>query len=870
MNQTATPQEWRENLLKRLNLSMLVLGGLALLFAMFMTGWGKWSYIGIGYLCVLLFNLLCPVLTYTLRALTLILIPVLNSVLILVDTGFSAGAHLYAALGVMLSAMLLPPMISFGIFISTTLLMAIIALLAYTGLWVPANPQDYTGQDVMPWVWYVLSYVLCIGVALGSVQFISSRILVGLRRLTTSNIELERSHEAELSSLNKYRLLSENITDIVWTTDLDLKPTYVSPSIKQLGYDEKALEDQGMGLIFGDKFIEVIRERIAFDVRFHDPKSANDAMRWEAILKSKDGKRMMYELVTVFTLDEEGYPDGLISVARNIDDRLKIDNSASKILSGLHNTQSKDFFLALVTGFTQELDCRMFALAQVDPGGRSRTLAIYKDGRVLANEDFPFIAPPEANLHCPAKEMDEFGIFDKFPATEDMTRYVVCPIKVDSKPVGMLLTFHDETIPELDKVESLMRTFVFHAGTELAREREKQEKNLIQQQLFQSQKIESIGQLAGGIAHDFNNLLAVIRGNTELALDYSMSLKERDKFLSQIEKATDSAASLTAQILTFSRQQNIDPKAVDLKDAFRGLVPMLDRLLGANFELEYLPGDSVLPVKVDVSQLEQAITNLVVNARDAMESGGKVQLITELQEADESLTKSFDAEPGTYVRIRVKDTGDGIPKEMLDRIFEPYFTTKPIGRGTGFGLAVYSGIVKQHQGFYAVESTESGTIFDTYLPCTEEVAAINNKTRLTLVSGGKETILVVEDNVELSALVQRMLEDKGYRVILAPTCAEGIKLFEQNKERISLALLDVMLPDGNGFDVLAHIRQASRTLPAIFSSGFADDKLFSSEFTEYEVEVIRKPYARRHLLEKVRETIEGRLFGGDKIDGDAL
>ncbi len=339
-------------------------------------------------------------------------------------------------------------------------------------------------------------------------------------------------------------------------------------------------------------------------------------------------------------------------------------------------------------------------------------------------------------------------------------------------------------------------------------------------------------------------------------MDPATTEPKRAEFLKQIHKATETAASLTSQILAFSRQQSIDPKKVDLNDVCRDLVPMLDRLLGSNFFLEFSPCEEVLPVEIDVSQIEQAIVNLVVNARDAMEHGGRVQLVTELCDVDATTTEKFNVQAGRYTRLRVVDYGSGIPDELLDRIFEPYFTTKPMGRGTGFGLAVYGGIVKQHEGFYAIECPGTGTIFDTYIPCADSVSVVEEKPKLKLVASGRESILVVEDNGPLLTLVREMLEAEGYQVLQASSCKKGIEMFDQNADDISLAILDVMLPDGNGFDVLAHIRGNQPDLPILFTSGFADDKVFAQEIADHNVEIIRKPYWRDDLLSKIRESLQ--------------
>ncbi len=861
MDKPLSPQAWRERLLSRLCVIALVVGVPAVIASWFVLGLSFWTVATIFYLAGILVSYVGNWIDFEKRAGLLIVIPLTNSVAVLMDSGLTAGAHLYAALGVLGAAVLLSTKVSMVIFLATVLMFCVAAPVFYFGIFEPANPQVYLTNDTGLWFWYPFSYAVCLGIAVGSIQFIMQRLSVGWEGLHATTDALKQSHEAELRTLENYRLLANNMTDIVWTNDLELRPVFVGPSIEQLGYTAEDVYEQGLTLILSEKLLQANQERVLSKERVERAATENSPVRWESFLRDAHGQQARFEFISIFTSDADGAPNGVLNVGRNIDNRRRAEIAVSKIVSELQELQDENYFQALVAKFADELQCRMFAVTELErfEGGQPRTLAIWKDGQILENQSYPAIKAPEIVAHCEAPERDELGLFEHFPGGEGMSQYVACPIRVSGKTAGLLLAFHDGKIKQRSKVEWLLRAFVFHTGAVIAREQEKKAKEQIQRQLFQAQKIESVGQLAGGIAHDFNNLLAVIRGNIELAQDLNTTPEQLTQYLDQVNKATDRAASLTQQILTFSRQQFIDAEHADLNKICRELVPMLDRLLGASFALKFEPDVHALPIKVDVAQIDQAIVNLVVNARDAMGETGEVTLQTELCEVDAMLARQHDVKPGRYVRLRVKDNGPGIAPEILDRIFDPYFTTKPVGRGTGFGLAVFSGIVKQHQGFYDVNCPGIGAVFDAYFPYDLEQSTRVVKPRLQVVSGGRESLLVVEDNAELATVVSRTLEQAGYSVSIARSKAEGIDVFEQTAGHIALVLLDVNLGDGTGFEVMRHIRNSGYATPILFTSGYAEDRDLYDELATQQLDLIRKPYKRDELLQRIRDVLDQQI-----------
>ncbi len=311
------------------------------------------------------------------------------------------------------------------------------------------------------------------------------------------------------------------------------------------------------------------------------------------------------------------------------------------------------------------------------------------------------------------------------------------------------------------------------------RHAEKEQANL-QNQLQQSQKMESIGQLAGGIAHDFNNMLSVILGHAELALIKPETQEKMNARLKEICKAAEHSATLTRQLLTFARKQTISPRVVDLNELVTSMLKMLQRLIGENIHIAWQPSPKLWPVKIDPAQFDQILTNLCLNARDAISGMGTITIQTEndLGEIDRRSHPEFA--PGDYVRLSVSDDGAGMDQETLARIFEPFFTTKEVGSGTGLGLATVMGAVKQNNGYIYVQSEpEQGTTFSIYLPRVEATLDVESETAEKPLSRGNETILVVEDDAMLLQLITNMLETAGYRVLSAATTDRAQSLVKE-------------------------------------------------------------------------------------------
>lgn len=377
-------------------------------------------------------------------------------------------------------------------------------------------------------------------------------------------------------------------------------------------------------------------------------------------------------------------------------------------------------------------------------------------------------------------------------------------------------------------------------------------------QLHQAQKMEAVGRLAGGIAHDFNNMLGVILGHTELAMLGLESSHPLFNSLNEIKKAGERSANLTRQLLAFARKQTINPQTIDLNETISGMLKMLERLIGEDIDLSLYPGDELWPVKMDPVQVDQILANLVVNSRDAIKGVGKITI--------ETRNTVFDAEycshhtgflPGEYVLLAVSDTGCGMDREILASIFELFFTTKPKGQGTGLGLATVYGIVKQNNGFInAYSELAQGTTFKIYIPRSRgENASYEPHAISPQLKTGSETVLLVEDEPAVLDLAKRLIEQLGYRVLMANGPREARKWVEEYPETIDLLLTDVVMPEMNGRDLWRELSALRPGMKCLFMSGYTEDAIAHHGILEEGVHFVPKPFSIETLAIRLREAL---------------
>jgi two-component system cell cycle sensor histidine kinase/response regulator CckA len=391
------------------------------------------------------------------------------------------------------------------------------------------------------------------------------------------------------------------------------------------------------------------------------------------------------------------------------------------------------------------------------------------------------------------------------------------------------------------------------------RKRAEAEREKLQVQLNQAQKMESVGRLAGGVAHDFNNMLQSITGHAEMALDKIDPTHSLHGNLSEILKAAQRSADLTRQLLAFARKQTISPVALDLNETISGMLKMLHRLIGENIDFSWKPALRLWPVRVDPSQIDQIMVNLCVNARDAISGVGSVTIETENVCLDQTYRENHVGFiPGEYVLVAVSDTGTGIGKDMLEQIFEPFFTTKELGKGSGLGLSTVYGIVKQNNGFiYVYSEPAKGATFKIYLPrfVGEVMKSTGEGSEEFPLSRG-ETVLLVEDEPMILDVSREMLERLGYEVLTADTPSDALHLAKTHSGEICLLITDVVMPEMNGKDLSKLICDIKPGLKCLFISGYTANVIAHHGVLDEGVHFIQKPFSIKNLAVKVREVLD--------------
>jgi two-component system, cell cycle sensor histidine kinase and response regulator CckA len=374
----------------------------------------------------------------------------------------------------------------------------------------------------------------------------------------------------------------------------------------------------------------------------------------------------------------------------------------------------------------------------------------------------------------------------------------------------------------------------------------------------QAQKMEAVGQLAGGLAHDFNNLLGVILGYCEILEGQEELSESARKMISEIHNAGTSAKNLTQRLLVFSRRQVLQPVALDLNETVRRTKKMLGRLIGEDIEIVSVLCGELGTIKADPNQIEQVLMNLAINSRDAMPGGGRIIIETTNLEIDETFGRQYPPiEPGRYVRLTVSDTGTGMDLETQTHIFEPFFSTKPPGQGTGLGLSTVFGIVQQSGGAMAVYSELGhGTTFKVYLPRCDDPPSPVQREKTKPVRGGTETILLVDDADALRILTRRLLEDSGYTVLDSGNPAEALHIAEEHQGPLPLMITDVIMPGFSGSVLAERVAVFRPETKVLYASGYNDNSIEQLRVQGQNYAFLEKPFTREDLLKKVRELLD--------------
>jgi len=504
--------------------------------------------------------------------------------------------------------------------------------------------------------------------------------------------------------------------------------------------------------------------------------------------------------------------------------------------------------------------------ARAESEGRlQRTLDMMMEGYTILGHDLRYLYVNDVgarHARLPKEKMVGHTPMELYPGFESSGMYMLLMRCLDERtPTRM-----EEHVKLADETDAYFEVNIRPTDEGLVilsidvteRRRSEIQREALEEQLRQSQRMDAVGRLAGGIAHDFNNILSIILGYGETLLDDLPPTDPKHADVLEMQKAAGRAAELTKQLLMFSRQQLVEPKVLDLNDVIGGMQRMLRRIVGEHIEVACLFDPSAGRILADRGNIEQVIMNLVVNARDAMPQGGKLTLETANVVIDERFARShLGAEPGSYVLLAVTDTGAGMDRATKLRIFEPFFTTKERGKGTGLGLSTVFGIVQQcGGGIWVYSEPGHGSTFKIYLPRTGSVAEPVRGDEGPAMARGSETILLVEDEEAVRSVARRMLERHGYHVVVADDPADALRLGDELGERLDLLMTDVVMPKMSGAVLAARLCARQPSLKVLFVSGYTDGTVVEHGVLEQGVSFLQKPYTSDQLGHKVRAVLD--------------
>ncbi len=634
--------------------------------------------------------------------------------------------------------------------------------------------------------------------------------------------ELQEANAKIQSSERCYRNLFRSMRDVVIMADLDRTVLDVNqPAMRDLfGYETGEVVGKNTRFLYADEESYQFAGREVFN-----SKEFVHGRLIGAQFRKKNGEEFTGELFALKLIDDDGKPSGNIAVIRDITARKRAETESARLWRVLEASLNEIYIF--------NPDTLRFEYVNA---GALRNLGYTSDA---------------------IRKMTPVDLKPDF--TEASFRALVAPLLRGEKGKLVFQTPHRRADGSIYPAEVNLQ-LIEHEGRRdfLAIILDLTDRQKLENQLRQAQKMEAVGQLAGGIAHDFNNILTAIIGYGNLLL---MKLKVDDPlraYADQILASSERAASVTHSLLAFSRKQIINPKPVRVNDIITRVGKLLARLIGEDVDLGLRLSDRDTTVIADSGQIEQMLMNLVTNARDAMPEGGHLSVETDIAELDQTyITTHGYGALGTYLVISVSDTGAGMDEATRERVFEPFFTTKEVGRGTGLGLSIVYGIVKQHGGYINCYSERGkGTTFKIYLPLLPSGAADTAASaEFAPPQGGRETVLVAEDDEEVRTLVKNILTEFGYTVIEAADGDDAVQQFMKHRETIQLLIIDVIMPKVSGKEVYTRIGQMRPGIKALFTSGYTADIVHKKGILEEGTDFITKPIIPQELLMKVRDIL---------------
>jgi PAS domain S-box-containing protein len=661
--------------------------------------------------------------------------------------------------------------------------------------------------------------------------------------LAEDSISKSNMHKALLESEQRYRRLTENFPDMIYRISLpDGNYEYVSSAATRIfGHPPQAWYDNPF----------LIREIT------HPDWHSFFEEEWENILKGyvrptyeykiihKDGSIRWINQRNILVKDDSGRSVAIEGVATDITEckcvenalfesenkyRLIAENTADviSILDMNLNFTYISLGVMRLLGFTVEEAMKQTLDQTLTPESMLLAMDVFEKEMLLEESG---TADPDRTRILELEEYKRDGSIIWLEVSLTFLR------NKDRKPVGILTVSRDVT----------------------ERKQAEKERENLQSQLFQAQKMESVGRLAGGVAHDFNNMLSAILGHAQLAMMRCIPSEPIHAHLKVIEDSAHRSADLTRQLLAFARKQTIAPKILDMNDTVSSMLKMLLRLIGEDIDLVWMPKAALWQIKIDPSQIDQLLANLCVNARDSIAGVGKVTIETENITFDSAYCAvHLGFTSGEYVMLAVSDNGCGMDEKTLPHIFEPFFTTKEVGRGTGLGLSTVYGIVKQNNGFINVYSEpDKGTTFKIYLPrVVGEAIEPSVESSMEMPKGRGETVLLVDDEPMVLNVSRGMLEQLRYAVLIASTPCEAIRMAREYAGKIHLLITDVVMPEMTGWDLAKSIVSLCPEIRLLFMSGYTSNVIAHHGVLDKGVNFVQKPFSMQVLAAKVRETLD--------------
>jgi PAS domain S-box-containing protein len=639
------------------------------------------------------------------------------------------------------------------------------------------------------------------------------------------------SGDALRTSEQRYRLLAENTHDVIWTLDLATRRfTYISPSITALrGLSVEEALAEPIEQCLTPESLARVSDTLARIAKYRSMAPQTGVYDQPC----RDGTIKHIEITTSLVLDATGSPTEVIGVSRDATARVVAERAlaeSERRLRTILETALDGFWLVGEDGRVldvNEATCQMTGYSREELLGLSLL-------ELEADE-----SPQETAAHF--ARIREKG-WDRFESRHRRKDGTLIDVEVSAQATG---PGHGEQVAFLRDI------------TEAKRSRKALRRS--EEQLWQAQKLESVGRLAGGVAHDFNNLLTVIlSGVAELRQPEEPEAPPTAEILEEIGVAGERARELTRQLLAFARRQTVEPTLVDLGEVVRRSEKLLRRLLGPDVEVVSRLAPGLWPIRIDLGLAEQVLLNLAVNSRDAMPDGGRIGFDTSNVVLDQDDMARFPGtQPGPWVRLTVHDSGAGMSKEAMAHLFEPFFTTKEVGKGTGLGLSTVYGIVAQSGGLVAVESEpRRGTTFTFHFPRADGLVTPLARPLVPARAAGTETVLVVDDEPLVRAVTVRALTAAGHRVLVAGSGAEALALAGREPGPIGLLVSDVVMPGMSGPEVAAALCRQRPGLKVLLVSGYTRDAILERGSLPIGTELLEKPFTPPELLQRVRALLD--------------